>query len=153
MTLRQIMIGGTAALGATLFAMSAQAALNSDIDGVGITAPAGQAYDLLARKGADDGKKDDRRGKGRGRDDGRNHAGIVKLDDIQMARRGADDAPGHIRKGRGRDDVPGDDRGGDDRGNHDGSGHDMNDDHGGRGGHKSDDHGTHGRHGGSRSRA
>lgn len=47
----------------------------------------------LARRGADDAAGDDRGGRGRGKDDGANHA-----------RRGADDAAGHQRRGRGADD-------------------------------------------------
>lgn len=45
----------------------------------------------LARRGADDAAGDQRRGRGRGTDDGANHA-----------RRGADDAAGDDRGGRGR---------------------------------------------------
>jgi hypothetical protein len=53
----------------------------------------------LAKRGADDAAGDDRggRGRGRGKDDGANHA---------RRGRGADDAAGHQRRGRGQDDGP-----------------------------------------------
>lgn len=125
---------------AVLFAVSANAALTTGIDIPAKPMTLTQSKDLFAKKGADDTKKDDRgRNRGRGRDDGPNHASVLKLEDMQMARRGADDAPGHIRHGRGADDAPGHirhGRGADDskgssrrgRGSDDRSG----DDHGGR---------------------
>ncbi|WP_263723098.1 hypothetical protein [Defluviimonas sp. WL0075] len=58
----------------------------------------------LHRRGADDPAGDDR-GRGRGSDDGANHASGPVLDGVQMARRGADDPAGDDRgRGRGSDD-------------------------------------------------
>jgi hypothetical protein len=168
MTIKQYLIGGATVIGAIMFAASSQAALTASIDPAGATATMRPDIDMLARKGGDDTKKDDKGGtsrKGHGRDDGRNHAGVVKLDEVQVARRGADDAPGHVRKGRGRDDAPGHvrhGRGSDDAAGDDHGGRDRNDDHGGRrGGRGSDDGnstggsngGGHGRHGGSNDRS
>ncbi len=57
---------------------------------------------ILSRRGADDPAGDDRRGRGRGTDDGPNHATIDLLKGFETARRGADDPAGDDRGGRGR---------------------------------------------------
>jgi hypothetical protein len=62
---------------------------------------------LLAKHGADDPAGDDRGGKGRGTDDGANHASLPG-EMLILAKHGADDPAGDDRggKGRGRDDGP-----------------------------------------------
>lgn len=90
--------------------VSAQAALNGSLDTTAGVVHVEQHIDLLAKKGADDPKGDDRKGRGRGRDDGPNHTLIQTNETFQVARKGADDAPGHVRRGRGADDAPGDTR-------------------------------------------
>ena len=64
---------------------------------------------VLSKHGADDPAGDDRGGKGRGSDDGANHAWTV--------------APGLILAKHGADDPAGDDRGGKRRGSDDGANH------------------------------
>lgn len=129
-------------------AIPASAALDGKLDVPAVAAQTGDK--LFAKKGADDKPGHNRRG--RGRDDGPNHAFLLKLEEMLVARRGADDKPGHIRQSRGTDDTPGhvrhgrgsDDKPGDDRrgrGSDDKSGHERHgrgsddgasDDHGGR---------------------
>ncbi|NZD48347.1 hypothetical protein [Rhizobium leguminosarum] len=101
----------------------ASAALSGKLDSAAGTTRLEQRNDLVAKKGADDKPGHTRRG--RGRDDGPNHAFLLKLEKTQVARRGADDKPGHVRHGRGADDQPGHNR--HDRGSDDAAG----DDHGG----------------------
>lgn len=124
---------------ALLSGMPANAALNGTFKATGPSVtPAAQSDDFLAKKGADDRPGHQRRG--RGRDDGPNHAFLLKLDDVQVARRGADDRPGHIRRSRGADDATTGHqhrgRGADDATGHDrrgrGSDDSHRDDHGGR---------------------
>ena len=79
----------TSTLLAALFATAGFAAHASTVQ-TPSSSPAGFSIDL-AKRGADDAAGDQRRG--RGADDGANHA-----------RRGADDAAGHQRRGRGADD-------------------------------------------------
>jgi len=126
-------------LAALFSGASANAALNGSIGATDVsTARLHQNLDVLAKKGADDRPGHNRRG--RGRDDGPNHAFLLKLDDVQVARRGADDRPGHIRHGRGADDATTGHnrrgRGSDDAVGHDRQGHGSDDapgdDHGGR---------------------
>lgn len=53
---------------------------------------------------------EDRRGRGRGKDDGPGHTGLtLPSDPVKMARRGRgkDDPAGHDRRGRGKDDPIG----------------------------------------------
>ena len=52
---------------------------------------------ILSRHGADDPAGDDRRGRGRGRDDGPNHAAnpVLKAFDVARRGRGRDDGPNH----------------------------------------------------------
>lgn len=64
---------------------------------------------VMAKHGADDPAGDDRGGKGRGRDDGPNHA-WVPGSTLILAKHGADDPAGDNRGGKGR--------GGDDGANH-----------------------------------
>ena len=105
-------------------AIPASAALSSKLDTTANTVRVEERLDLVAKKGADDKPGHTRRG--RGRDDGPNHAFMPKLEGTEVARRGADDKPGHVRRGRGADDAPGHNRHG--RGSDDAAG----DDHGGR---------------------
>ena len=105
-------------------AIPASAALSGKLDTTASTTRLEQSNDLVAKKGADDKPGHTRRG--RGRDDGPNHAFLLKLEETQVARSGADDKPGHVRHGRGTDDQPGHNRHG--RGSDDAAG----DDHGGR---------------------
>jgi hypothetical protein len=105
-------------------AIPASAALSGKLDTTANTTRLEQSNDLVAKKGTDDKPGHTRRG--RGRDDGPNHAFLLKLEETQVARRGADDKPGHVRHGRGTDDQPGHNRHG--RGSDDAAG----DDHGGR---------------------
>ena len=76
-----------------------------------------QARGLVARNGADDPAghdRGDRRGRGRGKDDGPDHADADTAPlsaPVQIARNGADDPAGHDRgdrrgRGRGKDDGP-----------------------------------------------
>ena len=78
---------GTPALAATGNGPSVRA--DSALHSLGLRTDNGPL--VLARRGADDAAGDDRGGRGRGADDGANHA-----------RRGADDAAGDDRGGRGR---------------------------------------------------
>lgn len=118
-------------------AIPANAALSGKLDTTASTTRLEHRNDLFAKKGADDKPGHTRRG--RGRDDGPNHAFLLKLEETQVARRGADDKPGHIRHGRGTDDKPGhvshgrgtDDQPGDNRHGR-GSDDAAGDDHGGR---------------------
>lgn len=53
---------------------------------------------------------EDRRGRGRGKDDGVGHTSMpAPVSPVEEARRGRgkDDAPGHVRRGRGKDDGVG----------------------------------------------
>ena len=56
---------------------------------------------VLAKHGADDPAGDDRGGKGRGADDGANHAWDV-VPGLILAKNGADDPAGDDRGGKGR---------------------------------------------------
>lgn len=138
MSINTQILRGVAIAATVLFAASANASLVSSTAMPGSSSGFEQSQQF-ARKGADDTRPDDRGGRrGRGRDDGRNHAAVPATDGVQVARRGADDGPGHVRRGRGTDDGPGHvrrGRGADDTGTH------------GRRGRGSDDPSGHGRHG------
>jgi len=105
MSITQYVLRSAMVLAIVSAAIPANAALSGKLDATESTTRLEHRNDLFAKMGADDKPGHTRRG--RGRDDGPNHAFLLKLEETQVARRGADDKPGHVRHARGTDDKPG----------------------------------------------